>query len=73
MLDGLATRLQQEVTQLLSPRNHDRVSVIGPENRKYAVWSGSAVLASLSSFPQMCISYGEYDEMGPDIVHRKCF
>ena len=73
MLDGLAHRLEQEVTQILSPHDPNRVSVVSPSNRKYGVWSGSAILAGLSSFPQMCISSEEYDEMGPDIVHRKCF
>lgn len=73
MLPGLGERLHKEITTLVNPRDPGRVRVISPDDRKYAVWSGSAVLAGLSTFPQMCISMQEYDEMGPEIVHRKCF
>merc|ERR1712083_225104 len=41
--------------------------------RKYSVWIGGSILASLSTFQQMWISKQEYDECGPSIVHRKCF
>ncbi|EPB75402.1 hypothetical protein ANCCEY_05511 [Ancylostoma ceylanicum] len=41
--------------------------------RKYSVWIGGSILASLSTFQQMWISKQEYDESGPSIVHRKCF
>merc|ERR1711865_664140 len=34
---------------------------------------GGSILPSLSTFQQMWISKGEYDESGPTIVHRKCF
>lgn len=73
MLPGLGERLHKEISNLVNPRDPGRVKVVSPDDRKYAVWSGSAVLAGLSTFPQMCISVQEYDEMGPDIVHRKCF
>jgi len=36
-------------------------------------WIGGSILASLSTFQQMWISKGEYDESGPSIVHRKVF
>lgn len=73
LLPGLGERLHKEIATLVNPRDPGRVRVISPDDRKYAVWSGSAVLAGLSTFPQMCISMQEYDEMGPEIVHRKCF
>ncbi|CAA6656449.1 unnamed protein product [Spirodela intermedia] len=38
----------------------------GPPERKYSVWIGGSILASLSTFQQ-------YEESGPAIVHRKCF
>merc|ERR1712209_13645 len=44
-----------------------------PPERKYSVWIGGSILASLSTFQQMWISKQEYDECGPAIVHRKCF
>ena len=73
LLPGLGERLHKEISTLVNPRDPGRVKVLSPDDRKYAVWSGSAVLAGLSTFPHMCISVQEYDEMGPDIVHRKCF
>ena len=47
--------------------------IIAPPERKYSVWIGGSILASLSTFQQMWISKQEYDESGPSIVHRKCF
>ncbi|MQI72129.1 actin, cytoplasmic 2, partial [Escherichia coli] len=50
-----------------------KIKVVAPPERKYSVWIGGSILASLSTFQQMWISKGEYDESGPAIVHRKCF
>ena len=49
------------------------VQVVAPPERKYSVWIGGSILASLSTFQQMWIAKSEYDESGPSIVHRKCF
>merc|ERR1711913_68170 len=59
MYPGIADRMQKEI--------------IAPPERKYSVWIGGSILASLSTFQQMWISKQEYDECGPAIVHRKCF
>merc|ERR1712154_107134 len=50
-----------------------KIKIIAPPERKYSVWIGGSILASLSTFQQMWISKQEYDECGPAIVHRKCF
>lgn len=50
-----------------------QVKVVAPPERKYSVWIGGSILASLSTFQQMWIAKSEYDESGPSIVHRKCF
>jgi len=50
-----------------------KIKVVAPPERKYSVWIGGSILSSLSTFQQMWISKGEYDESGPSIVHRKCF
>jgi hypothetical protein len=39
----------------------------------YSKWIGGSILASLTTFQQMWISKGEYDESGPIIIHRKVF
>eukprot|EP01120_Amphizonella_sp_Union-15-10_P000720 TRINITY_DN1074_c0_g2_i1.p1 TRINITY_DN1074_c0_g2~~TRINITY_DN1074_c0_g2_i1.p1 ORF type:complete len:527 (+),score=77.54 TRINITY_DN1074_c0_g2_i1:268-1848(+) len=36
-------------------------------------WRGGYILASLSTFQKMWISLEEYEDSGPQIVHRKCF
>ncbi|KAJ9464603.1 actin [Diplonema papillatum] len=40
--------------------------------RKYTVWMGGAVLASLGSFQEQWITKEEYDEQGVNIVDARC-
>jgi len=49
------------------------VRIISPPERKYSVWIGGSILASLTSFQNMWITQSEYEENGAAIVHRKCF
>jgi len=69
MFEGIADRLSKEVTALAPPTM--KIKVVAPPERKYSVWIGGSILASLSTFQQMWISKQEYDESGPSIVHRK--
>jgi len=71
MFPGIADRMQKEI-QHLAPSTM-KIKIIAPPERKYSVWIGGSILASLSTFQQMWISKQEYDESGPSIVHRKCF
>jgi len=71
MFDGIADRMQQEITDLAPPSM--KIKIVAPPERKYSVWIGGSILSSLSTFQQMWISKQEYDESGPAIVHRKCF
>jgi len=71
MFDGIADRMQQEITDLAPPSM--KIKIVAPPERKYSVWIGGSILSSLSTFQQMWISKQEYDESGPSIVHRKCF
>jgi actin beta/gamma 1 len=71
MYEGLAPRLEKEMVSL-APSTM-KIKVVAPPERKYSVWIGGSILASLSTFQQMWISKQEYDESGPSIVHRKCF
>jgi actin beta/gamma 1 len=71
MFSKIAERLTKEITAL-APSTM-KIKVVAPPERKYSVWIGGSILASLSTFQQMWISKGEYDESGPSIVHRKCF
>jgi len=71
MFTGISERLTKEMTAL-APSTM-KIKVVAPPERKYSVWIGGSILASLSTFQQMWISKQEYDESGPSIVHRKCF
>ena len=71
MFPGIADRMKKEIAALAPPTVI--VKIISPPERKYSVWIGGSILASLSTFQRMWISKQEYDESGPSIVHRKCF
>merc|ERR1712139_142446 len=71
MSTGIGERMTKELTAL-APSTM-KIKVVAPPERKYSVWIGGSILSSLSTFQQMWISKGEYDESGPTIVHRKCF
>jgi actin-related protein len=71
MFPGMADRMQSELTAL-APSTM-KIKIIAPPERKYSVWIGGSILASISTFQRMWISKDEYDEFGPSIVHRKCF
>merc|ERR1711972_133723 len=71
MFTGIGERMTKELTAL-APSTM-KIKVVAPPERKYSVWIGGSILSSLSTFQQMWVSKGEYDESGPTIVHRKCF
>eukprot|EP01125_Pyxidicula_operculata_P017825 TRINITY_DN6292_c0_g1_i2.p1 TRINITY_DN6292_c0_g1~~TRINITY_DN6292_c0_g1_i2.p1 ORF type:complete len:375 (-),score=58.68 TRINITY_DN6292_c0_g1_i2:89-1213(-) len=71
MFPGMVDRIQKEIITL-APSTM-KVRVFAPPERKYSVWIGGSILASLECFGQMWISREDYDESGPAVVHRKCF
>ncbi|EMD36924.1 actin-2-like protein [Gelatoporia subvermispora B] len=71
MFPGIADRMQREITAL-APATM-KVKIVAPPERKYSVWIGGSILASLSTFQNLWCTKQEYDESGPGIVHRKCF
>jgi len=70
MFPGIADRLNKEMVALAPPTM--TIKIVAPPERKYSVWIGGSILASLSTFEDMWINKAEYDEAGPTIVHRKC-
>ncbi|KAK1303159.1 Actin-related protein 4 [Acorus calamus] len=52
-----------------------RVKVLASGNiteRRFSVWIGGSILASLGSFQQMWFSKAEYEEHGASYIQRKC-
>jgi len=70
MFDKISDRLNKELVAL-APATM-QIKIVAPPERKYSVWIGGSILASLSTFEEMWVTKDEYDESGPAIVHRKC-
>ncbi|KAH7344161.1 actin family [Rhizoctonia solani] len=68
MYPGIADRMQKELS-LLVPSSM-KVKIVALPERKYSVWIGGSILASLSTFQNLWCSKQEYDESGPGSVHR---
>ncbi|KAL7872636.1 hypothetical protein SRHO_G00076190 [Serrasalmus rhombeus] len=73
LLAGLPERLRSELGRLAPAGVSDSVRVLSPPGRDFSVWKGGAVLCGLQTFSSAWISRDEYEEFGPNIVHRKCF
>jgi len=71
MYPGIKERMEKEIRNL-APSTM-QIKVIAPPERKVSVWIGGSILSSLATFQTMWISKQEYDEIGPSIVHSKCF
>lgn len=54
MFPGIADRMSKEITAL-APSSM-KIKVVAPPERKYSVWIGGSILASLSTFQQVIIS-----------------
>jgi actin len=52
MFPGIADRMSKEITAL-APSSM-KIKVVAPPERKYSVWIGGSILASLSTFQQVC-------------------
>ena len=71
MFPGMGQRIEKEMKRLAA--SGTQVKVVSPPDRIYSAWMGGSTLASLDHFESLCITKVEYDEVGPTIVHRKCF
>jgi len=69
-MPGFADRIAKEMRNLV-PSSMRVMPVFAPE-RKYSVWIGGSILASLSTFQSRWITKEQYDENGP-ILANKCF
>ena len=71
LFPGIKDRLTKEIVALAPPSM--KVKVVAAPERKYSVWIGGSILASLNTFQSMWITKEEFEDAGPSIVHRKCF
>ncbi|KRZ96803.1 Actin, acrosomal process isoform [Trichinella sp. T8] len=68
MFPGTEHRMTKEL-RVLGP-DAVNVKIHTPPERKYSVWIGGSIMASLSAFQNMWISYKDYKEHGSAIVHQ---
>lgn len=71
MFPNTMERLTKQISKLAP--SSIKPKVVAPPERKYSVWIGGSILSSLTTFQTMWIKKSEYDEVGPGIVHNKCF
>ena len=71
LFEGMPERMWTELHQLAPSTT--KIKILAPPERKFSVWLGGSILASLSTFQTMWINKQEYDDSGPSIIHRKCF
>ncbi|KAM9971558.1 hypothetical protein ACTFIW_011539 [Dictyostelium discoideum] len=71
LLPGFSDRMNKELTALTP--SSTKINILSPPERKNSAWIGGSILASLSTFQQLCVTREEYDEYGPSIVHKKCY
>ncbi|MFX1521258.1 MAG: actin, cytoplasmic 2 [Promethearchaeota archaeon] len=70
MFPGLKERMHKELTELV-PEGVE-IKIIAPPERRYSVWIGGSILASLRTFQKMWVTKKEYSDMGASAIHR-CF
>jgi len=74
LLPGLTERLHSRLNELV-PQMSMKVKLISPptpQERRFSVWIGGSILASLGSFQQLWISKQEFEEHGASIIQRRC-
>ncbi|XP_043713789.1 actin-related protein 4 isoform X1 [Telopea speciosissima] len=72
-MQQLKERLEKDLLEESPQTARVKVLAIGNSTeRRFSVWIGGSILASLGSFQQMWFSKAEYEEHGASYVQRKC-
>ena len=68
LIRGFPQQLEKEVLE-----KHDSINIVSSASRKIAPWVGGSMIASIGTFKDLAISKEEYEEVGPTVVHFKCY
>ncbi len=68
MFPGLKERLHKELSAMVPEAVE--IKIVAPPERRYSVWIGGSILASLKTFNKMWVSRKEYNDSGPKAVYR---
>uniref|UniRef100_UPI00398F417A uncharacterized protein n=1 Tax=Pristiophorus japonicus TaxID=55135 RepID=UPI00398F417A len=71
MFEGFYSRFCREMFALVA--KDTKINIHAVPERKYAVWIGGSILASLHSFQSLWVRQEDYKERGPFIVHHRCY
>ena len=71
LFSGLPERLLSEIRE--KSNTSSKIKIFAPNERKFSVWIGGSILASLDSFIPLMFTREEYQESGPSGIHKKCF
>lgn len=71
MLPGIEERMKRDLQARVPPNTEVRVSAT--PDRRYSVWIGGSIMASMCGFqtPRYWLGRKEYDEHGTAIIHEK--
>ncbi|CAD7951539.1 unnamed protein product [Amoebophrya sp. A120] len=72
LFPNLPNRLQSELVKLTAGLSKCEPRVLLPDERRYVVWKGAAVLAGMPNFTKMCVWPNEYEDHGSGVVHSRC-
>lgn len=72
-LENLNTRLTYEMSRLVPSIFKVRTVTATALEKRFSVFTGGSILASLGTFQQMWISREEYDEVGSSLINSRCF
>lgn len=73
LLNDFHERIHQEMECLAPSSLLPKLKVIAQNERKYTAWIGGALFAGLQIFQTNWVTHSEYQDAGPQIIHRKCF
>ena len=71
MFPGIEDRLLKELRTLVPSQGN--IKIVAPPERKYSVWIGGSIIASLATAQFYFMTREEYDECGAGIVRQRCF
>ncbi|XP_009669913.1 actin-1 [Struthio camelus] len=71
LFQGFKERLLKELKTQIP--HTTPVKIISPRDRMCSVWIGASILTSLTAFRKMWVTREDYNEVGPTVLHRKCF
>ncbi|KAM9250471.1 LOW QUALITY PROTEIN: actin-like protein 7A [Cariama cristata] len=66
----MANHFQMELARMFP---NDKLITVASPHRKFSVWIGGSILASLHSFQDLWVCRSEYKERGPSCIFKKCF